>query len=89
MSKKKKRRKIVDGKFVLTKQPRMNHGSLYITEKELDAYYKEIKRSSKWFKKNDTKRKKKGYTSIGAFARHFSPDFTMIVCYDGKNRGLK
>ena len=48
---KNKRRKVVDGKFVLTKQPRMNHGSLYITEKELDVYYKEIKRSSKWFKK--------------------------------------
>lgn len=86
---KKKRRKIVDGKYVLTKQPRINHGSLYITEKELDEYYNTIKKACREFKRMDKSRKKKGYCSIGMFARHFSPDFTMIVRYDGKNRGLK
>lgn len=80
-----KRRKLVDGRYVLTKK-KLNRISkedtlIEITPELVQELANTVKDKVKYFKKENKERNKQGLNSINFFAVHLSPDISFMVRY--------
>lgn len=81
-----KRRKVVDGRYVITKTPteilELGDGSFRImrlTVKEMLELNEVIKEKTKYFKLNNKKRKKENLNPIDCFYIHLSPNVSFFI----------
>lgn len=83
-----KRRKIVDGKYVINKNKTEvdvhklepdNFHILRVTSKDMEEFNSVMNEKIKWFKENNKQRKKKKDNPIDCFFIHLSPNVTFLI----------